>query len=351
MTLTTQPLNDDLDLIAGIGQRSESFRFTLVNGLTGGPIGDLNPLRTTGSVSHDTSRTVKRTANLSFGVEDSALINPLTDRVDIFVTVNGVEYPLGRFMFTADTRSRWTSGVLANVTMSDEMFIIDQQIETGINARTRAVTTVITEVLSGFDVTVDIEASDFTSAEVWGPGSRRGQILQSLALSGDFFSPWFGNDQALHFIRAFDPATQVPAFDFDAGNKVARGSIVETNDLLTAPNRFVVVSNASTTPQEIVVGSADIPNSAPHSIVNRGFVIPDVVDLPATTPSQATAMARALALRNSVLEYTNMSTAIDPRHDSYDVIFWNGELWLEVAWSIPLSAGGQMTHSLQRAYS
>lgn len=350
MTLTTQPFSDELELGAGIGQRSESFRFTLIDGLTGGPIGTLTPLRT-GTLSHDTNRTIKRSLSLNLGIADTAAINPISDRIDVSMSINGVEYPLGRYIFTNDTRQKFTAGSLGTVTLVDEMYIIDQATETGTAARNRSVTSVIADVLAGFPFNYTIESSDFIAAQSWAAGNRRGQILNDLCLTGDFFTPWFGNDKDMHFIRSFNPATQVPDFDFDAGQAVQLGSPQETNDLLTAPNRFTVISNAADDGQIPVYASADIPLSAPHSIPNRGYVIPEVLDMQLTTSAQALAVARQLALRQSVLEYTNLVTAADPRHDSYNVIQWDGSLWLEVAWSLALSPGGMMTHTLQRAYT
>lgn len=350
MTLTTQPLNAALDLTDGYGQRSASFRFELVNGATGGPLGEVTPLRT-GTLSHDVNRTTKRSLSLSLGVADTAAINPITDRLDVSMMVGDDLYPLGRYVFTDVTAQRYTSGRLGSVALTDEMYVVDQEVETGVDARGRSVISVFEEILAPFPFEYEIEASDFTSAESWTAGQRRGSILTALSTTGGYFTPWFSSDGKIKFIRSFDPATQVPAFDLDSGHQVQRAGIVETNDLLSAPNRFVVVSNATEDGQVPVFGSADIPFTAPHSIANRGFVIPQVVDLQVTSPAQATAVARLLAIRNSPLEYVNLTTAVDPRHDSYDVIFWDNQLWLEVAWSMGLGDGSTMTHTLQKAYS
>jgi hypothetical protein len=290
-------------------------------------------------MTHDTNRTIKRNLNLTLGKADTAEINPISDRLDVYMDLSGVAYPLGRFIFTDFTAQKFTSGSLANVALVDQMYIIDQELEIGYGGRNQVVTAAIIGALQGFPFEYEIEASSFISGESWAAGTRRGQVLSTLATTGDYFTPWFGSDKKLHFIRAFDPATKVPAFDFDAGNQVLRASITETNDLLSAPNRIPIY------------GVADIPISAPHSVPNRGFVIPQVIDLQSTDKVQAAAIARNLALRQSVLEYTNVTTASDPRHDSYDVIFWDDQLWLEVGWSMQLVSGGQMTHTLQKAYS
>lgn len=339
-----------LDLDPWVGQRSSTFRFARVNGTTGEVLGDITPLRSA-TLTHDTSRTIMRQLNISLGARDTAAINPLTDRIDVFmVFANGVEYPLGRYMFTNPSTTFYTSGSLGTYALTDEMFIVDQELEVGFSAVGKNSAVAIAEVMASFPFTLELAGSPFTSMEAWGIGSNRGQVLGSLALSGDYFAPWFGNDKHMHFIRSFDPITQIPDFDFDAGNKVMRNNIVEDNDILTAPNRFVVISNNAADPSVPAVGRADVPSSAPHSIANRGFVVPATVDLQLATAEQAVAVAQNLVQRQTVFEKVQLATAPDPRHDSYNVIRWQGSLWLEIAWSMTLAPGGEQTHVLRKSY-
>jgi hypothetical protein len=350
--LTTFPADPHHVLPSWIGQRSATFRFEWINGVTGELLGELHPLRGA-SLSHDTTRTIKRQLNLSLGVQETAAVNPLTDRVDLFMVFHVEqphEHPLGRFMFTDASREKYTIGKIGSFILNDEMFLVDQEIPVGINGRKQNVGTVISTVLAGLGIRFDLAATPFTSAESWPVGTTRGQVLESLAVTGDYFSPWFGNDQQLHFIRSFDPATQVPQFDFDSADQVLRTNIIESDDLLTAPNRFVVISNAPDDSATAVVGTADVPATAPHSITNRGFVIQKTVDLQVTNLSQAQAVAQNLALRRTVFERINLVTVPDPRHDSYDVIKWQNDLWLELAWNMSLDAGGTMSHLLRKAY-
>lgn len=340
-----------LDLEPWMGQRQASFRFDRINGVTGEKLGEVTPLRNA-TLSHDTSRTIKRQLTLSLGVTDTASVNAITDRILPFMIFpNGAEYPLGRYMFTDASRQVFTSGSLANMVLSDEMFLVDQQIEAGFNASGLATTAAIIDILAGLPITWDIEVTPFSSVESWGIGTNRGSILEALSVTGDYFSPWFGNDQKMHFIRTFDPATRMPDLDFDQNNKVLRDAILETDDLLTAPNRFIVVSNSALDPETEVVATADVPATAPHSITNRGFVIPNVQTLQLSNDSQATAVVNGLAQRLTVFERVGLTTPPDPRHDSYNVIKWQDDLWLELAWSMNMVEGGAMSHLLRKAYS
>lgn len=345
--LTTIPHDDLLDLDPWVGQRSATFRFALVNGVTGEQLGDITPIRGA-NLTHDTGRIIKRQLNLNLGVADTAAINSITDRVEVFMVFpGGIEYPLGRYMFTDFTRQKFTSGKLGRVALTDEMFLVDQQITAGVNGVGFNVGTVVQKVLTGLPVTLTMEASSFISAQAWGIGTSRGSILEALAISGDWFSPWFGNDSQMHLIRTFDPANKVCDLDFDNGNKVFRQAIIENDELITAPNTFVVISNAGTDAATEIVGIASVPPNAPHSVANRRFVIAQVSDLQLTDVAQAQAVAQGLVNRQSIFEQVALTTAPDPRHDSYNVIRWQGSNWLELSWSMALVEGGTMNHILR----
>lgn len=353
--LVNIPRDPRLDLVPWVGQRADTFRFRRSNGVTGQLFDDIKPIRTA-SLSHDTTRTIKRQLSLNLGVEDTAIIEPLTDRIEVsMVMSDGTEWPLGRYMFTDDRDQIFTSGDLGTVVLNDEMFLVDQQIQTGItgivNGTSNPVLDTIYDTVAGLPITLLADPSPYTSVQAWTAGTGRGQILEALSVAGDYFSPWFNNNGIMRFIRSFSAFESVPDFDFDSGAKVIRGSVSETSNILTAPNRFIVISNAAEDTSTPVVGIADVPPTAPYSFSNRGFYIPEVQDLQITDSMAAAAIAQNLANRQTVFQETAISTAPDPRHDSYNVVLWRGVKWLEVAWTMSLVAGGAMSHSLRRAYS
>jgi hypothetical protein len=347
---TLPNIDTQLDLVDGVGQRAATFRFDLIDGITNGKIVDLHPLRGA-TLLHDTTRTTKRTLNMSLGAYDTSFIDVINNRVDVYMTfANGDEYPLGRYMFSDGSRQIFTSGEQGSFTLNDEMFKVDQQITVSISGAGRDVITIMIEVLSDLGIEFVLDVTPFTTKQSWTMGTTRGQILESLALIGDFFSPWFGNDKKFHCIRSFDPITREPAFDFDIGNNVMLNGIVDTNELFSAPNRIIVVSNTAIDGSVPVVGTADVSLTAPHSIAKRGFVVADVLDLQIDTVSQANAVATNIINRQTVYEQVTLNTAPDPRHDSYDVIRWQGDLWLELGWSLTLEEGSTMTHTIRKAY-
>ena len=129
-----------------------------------------------------------------------------------------------------------------------------------------------------------------------------------------------------------------------------RAGIVKNDDLLTAPNIFIVASNSATSDDLPAVGRASVPVNAPNSVINRGFEIPEVQNLQLSDSTQAQAVAEALVNRQAIYERVSMSTAPDPRFDSYNVVHWQGNLWLDLAWSLNLVEGAPMQHLMRRAY-
>jgi hypothetical protein len=367
--LTNFPYDPLLDLAPWVGQRQCTYRFNLVNGTSGLNKGEITPIRGA-SLSHDTGRTIKRQLSLGLGVADTALVDPVQDRVLVtMVFPNGQEYPLGRYMFTAESDQIFTSGELANVVLNDEMYLVDQAVTQGFDGSTTSlsntnpaatspasspagfsITSVVVALFDELPVKINIEPSQFTSTQSWGIGTRRGSIVEDLALTGAYFSPWFGNDAYMHWIQAFNPAFAIPDFDWDAGNQVMRSSVLRSSNILNAPNRIVVISNAPSNKKEPTFAVANVPPNAPHSFEKRGFIIADVRDVASVTTAQCAAIAQNLIERQMIFETTTLTTAPDPRHDSYNVVKWQNSLWLELAWTMQLTEGQPMSHTLRRSY-
>lgn len=357
-TLTTAEPNSLLDLDDYVGQRSSTFRFELVDAITGyrqtlNPRSDSIP-----TLTHDTSRTIKRQlTGLVLGVDDTEKLNTLTSRLDITMVFEGIDYayPLGRYMPNNQLRAKSTGGTQSSQTFYDESFIIDQQITSSFGSLSTAeqIKMTVSRFLSRYPINYAIEYSPYSGTFSWQMGTRGGYVVEQLALDGDWFAPWMDNANVMRFIRVFDPATAIPTFNLDVGNKVLRNTIIESDDLITAPNRFIVISNGTSSVGSnsvSVVGTYDIPASAPHSIVNRGFIIPETEDRQLESIGQANAVARAIGQQRTAFETVMIDTAPDPRHDSYDVLRWQDSNWLELSWSLPLTEGAAMHHVARKAY-
>lgn len=378
----TAPVPDtNFDTDPAFAQRQYTFRFDLVEAKTGATVRTLTPLLdTVPTLSHDTTRTIKRQLQLELDVADTAVVDTIKHRVRVkMVLPSGTTYPLGRYMFTDNTRTLYTSGTRSSPQLMDEMFIVDNARESAFPVRYPRVTTnafadsnfnasqnnvalLLVDLLTDF-TTFDfrIEDTAYITNNTWSFGTSNAQVLSDLALFGDYFDPWFGNDEQLHLIRSFDPADRVADIDWDCYFHVYADTVTDADDLLTAANRFIVVSNNPSagnqpltnqgpTSNVPIVGRYDVPTTAPHSIYNRGFVVPDIRQLQIDTPAQAQAMATNIGITNTVFERQTMDTWVDPRHDSYTVIRWQDANWLELSWSMSLVAGGTMSHTIRKVY-
>lgn len=349
--LVTSRRIDALDLAAAVGQRSASFRFELLDGVTDERLGEIHPYIGPATLNHDVGRTIKRDLRLSLSPSDRAAINTLTDRVLPYMIIAGESWPLGRYMFAGQTRLPRSSGTESSEVLMDEMNVVDREIQQGF-APSGACDVAMRQLVAGLllPMGTNLAASPYPAVGGWRAGSNRGGILNTLSLQGDLETPWMDNSGVMRAVRTVDPATALADLSFDDGYPVLADSIAETDDLLEAPNRFVVIGNGSASGDSEIVGTYDIPPSASHSIASRGFVIQQTRNLQVATALQAMAAARAYGLRSTPVEQVELVTPPDPRHDGYQVIIWGGVQWLETRWSMELDSGGNMTHVLRRAY-
>lgn len=354
--LVTDTRAPALSFDAGLGQRVYSFRFELVNAVSGEHLGDIHPIRTA-ALTHDTTRTSKRQLNFALTAADLNEVNPLTDRVSPFMVIPGIacpdtdsgDWPLGKYMWVDETDTVTTAGNPSSDQLWDEMWLVDQVITKGLNGVGRNTVDVIFAAIEGLPIVAQAEPSTFTCAQAWGVGSARGQILESLATAGDFWSPWFDNLGRLRYVRTFNPANRAADIDLDVGARVVRNSITTNSQILTAPNVIIVTSNNSAT-GDPAVGISRLPPSAPNSVANRGFEIAQTYDLQLSDATQAQAVADGIMQRLSVFQVANLATLPDPRYDGYNVVRWQSINWLSLAWSLPMTPGALMTHVMRRSY-
>lgn len=348
------------------GQRSESFEFELLEGSTLRPKGELHPLRDAApTLTQQAGASIKRSLTLPLAVEDAERLLP-SDRVAVWMHLGDDRYPLGQYLQTSDIRQDYADDVddpasirtLSALALDDQMVVINTEMELGFTARLENADDTIRRLLEPLGILVNIEGSDIHVSNSWTLGESRLSILEVLTEFGGYLAPWIDSTGALRAIRAFDPADRLADFDFDESSTVIRESITRSNSLLIAPNRIVVVGNAGSitgadgAEQDAppLVAFADVPSTAPHSATNLGFVRPQVVEAQVTSLVQASTLAETLALTQTAVETVELSGALDPRHEAWQVVRFEGANWLELGWSMELVAGGAMQHSLQRVY-
>lgn len=351
--ITATSPDQRLDLFDWVGQRTARFRFELTDGPTGMLLGTINPSRdSTPTLSHDSTSTIPRSLRLELERTDTARIDPLRHRVRVSMIVeDGRAYPLGRYMWGDHTTIIEAGGDRSSASLVDEMWIVDQESTETIAAAEdgEPVDQLIARVLENLPISARIDPSLGWTIGAWAPGTSQATILGELAVDGDYLQPWIDNDGVLRMRRAFGVSTTVPDLDWDQGNTIIADSITSTSGLLTAPNRYIVVSNTGTDDAP-VIGQFDVPAAAPYSAASRGYVISRIVERQVSSRSSASSIAQTIWARNDLYETVSLTTVPDPRHDGHTTIRWRGDVWLETAWSMNLVEGGDMTHTIRRVY-
>lgn len=344
----------DLEVVV---TRAEKVRFDLVDKL-GVVLGELHP-RAPAQISNDSAQQIKRRlSNLLITSSEYADVNPLAHRVKPYwVLENDDELPLGLFLFADASSQRYTYGQTMTATLVDQGLILAQEIGSslGFTAGTTAAEA-ITQVVNAagiYDASIDSNQFTLSSPLAW-PAGKSGttyaKVLEDLCLKAGYHSPYFDNDGDLIIRAATDLSTSTAAYDYVDGGRIIAGSIVEANDLLNAPNRFLVVDTSATTGS--VTYEYLIPETAPHSYQTRGFYMTKTVEAPGVgNVEQARAVAEAHYQQTpQAYEIVSFSSPADPRHDTFDVVNYRGTNYLEVGWSLTLAPGGPMTHKISRVY-
>lgn len=348
-----------LDVAPWVGQMASSFRWTLVTQQTYSILGELHPFRdVTPQMTNDPSRTVKRQiSNVVIPPDEVADINLFRDRViPELVLEDGRSFPLGVFMFLAPTRNRSSRQIPLATKLVDQGFQLDQGTRTSTSIPAGgSITETMATVIAGAGFVIDqvrlsgstIKAGD---AIAWPSGTSRARIVDELAELLAWYSPYFDNDGVL-VGRPVDALTFTPLIDYvPIESRIYADSIEETDSLLEAPNVYIVL-NSGGTPGE-VAGEYLVPEEAPHSVANRGFDIVEVTRMQGVTDTeQAEAIAQANALQSpGDFRRVKLTSPPDPRHDTYDLVQWDGELWREVSWSMQMLPGGEMVHDLRKVF-
>lgn len=336
-----------------IGGWQSTFRFDLLDADINW-IGTLETL-TADTVTNRTGAAVNRTlTGVKLEEGEYRSINPFTDRVrPTMVLEDGTEWPLGAFMFVDAPVERSSFHNTIPVTLEDQGAVLQYPTTDSFSVG------VYGSIMEGIDQLLDavhIQARSFlppTTEKVWDPVSwpfntTRRQILDELAALAGLLPLWFDNHGFAQLTTPPDVVQRTPDHVYELGplSRVLSHSIVTNDRLLTAPNVYIV-SAAGVTKGE-VYGKAYVDPWLPWSVENRGYEVPDIYQAQGIGSSeQAQMMAETRAALDTVaFKQATFEAVADPRHDTYDVVQFDGFVYREVGWSLKLRPGGTMRHEL-----
>ena len=351
-------LNIDVLTLDGWGQRVSTFRFELLDRQLES-IGELEVDRSQPpTISNNVNNTIKRElSGLRFNPSG---VNLLRDRVRVWMqvlTADGLqEYPMGVFLF-ADVSEPITTGVdWIEGTLVDQGLILDQANSRSVGYRPGTlITDCIKERIGGRMIPLYNVASSGAKVRgkewlTWPAGTTDMEVVNDLCQLAGFYSVYFDNFGVAQAQPIPDLEAVDPDFSYAKGENVFMDSLTRTHDLLTAPNRYIVINNSMT--ETSIAGRWDIPDSAPHSFQNRGIIVTKVIDSQAV---ESSAEARAMAKREgqadtSVYEWITLSAPINPLHDTFNVVAFEGVPFHEQGWDAVLQDGADHKHNLRRIY-
>lgn len=353
---TTEEL---LDLAPGIGQRASSVRFDLLD-KTLAKVGTVSPDFGPGipEVENNMNRSLKRLLrSVRLNASEQGDVDPFGHRLrPVWVLENGAEFPLGVFIFASIERLRWEWGLDADVAGVDQNVILDQPLphgvayDAGADVRSAIEEQLTAALVPSFVVDPDI-GTQVANPIAWPAGTSRLTVVNELAALAGAYSVFFDNSGVGRVLRVTDLSFAAPTLIYDRGGRIIEGSIVETDNLLDAPNQYIVIDSSD--PEQAIVGTFDVPDEEPNSRLNRGFVIaaPPIQEQGLASVEQANARAAAAyAQAGSAYAWAHFASPPDPRHDTYDAVLYLGNVYREQRWSLPLQEGAPMIHDLRRAF-
>lgn len=349
---------DELAALHG-SQRSETWRFELLDR-------DLVPIGELGvssdrppTIENNMNRTIKRQMNGAFLAPGEAdEVDPLQHRVRATMILGGeYEFPLGVFLFSGWDRSVTSAGTVPAPTLHDQNVILDQPVPaTWTNRPGTTVTSNLERMLRSLPLPYGWEIESNTArissaGQSWPAGTSRSTILTETAALASFSSGYFDNNGVLRFEEPSRLTVNTePDFDYDEEpSRVVADSIVLSDDLLDAPNRYIVIDTSS--PETPRVGVYNVPDSAPQSAANRGFVIARTYEVQGVSSvAQARRMAESKYRAERGYEWVSFEAGIDPRHDTFDSVRILGQVYRSQSWTMRCSPGAPMRHQLRRTY-
>lgn len=347
MPVTADPL---LDLAPGIGQVQWDIEFDIVDRSLE-LVDQIKPLKADG-ISAKTSGNIKRQLQgIVLDERQLRKINLFSNWLKPwFVLENGSRWPLGVYVFTDAARQVGSYTSTLATTMMDQDYVLDQGTRNpfGIGQGgpiLPAVTALLDDARIANRDIPESSAASVGDPVNWPAGTSRLKILNELCNQAGWLPPYFDNNGTLVIRIPPDIARVAPDHRYD-GRRVKRASLVENDNLLSAPNVYLVLGTGPS--QGSISAVAYVDPTLPFSVQNRGFEIVSVTRAQGVqSVEQAQSMANALAA-GAARGYKNIAFTgpRDPRHDLFQTVEWEGStVYREISWDLKFR-GGFHSHTL-----
>ncbi len=350
-----------LDVVeGGVYHRADRYSFELLDA-DWNVLGELvaSPMSSP-TLSIDTSRAVVRTLdNLDLPADVRNDINSVADLVrPVMHLQNGARFNQGVLGWAQDNRPRRSWGTEHASSLRDRSYLLNQprgktsHTGKGSNLLQRAIDHAALRIPRD-RMRVEGESGEVAAAPMsWPPGEALSNVINAHLAPIGYLPAYFDHEGLLVFRPAPVDVDQVSAdLVYRPGGRILADSIVGSDDLLDAPNVYVVMETSGQGAP--IIGRYQIPASAPHSVENRnGEEIVRVIPMQGLgSQAQANAAAkRAAQTDEASYEWQQFAGVADPRHDVWNVVNLLGVNYLETAHRRVLVSGAPHTHVLRRVY-
>lgn len=302
----------------------------------------------TGNFTHDQNRPIRRAiSGFTLLPTEAAKLDLARDSIHAYLRVDDQSYPMGIFYFTESSRQKdaiigpdGQPADLIHVSLSDQFIRLQRSDEVPRIALAGAdPSQEMIKYIGEADVPHSITGAENPIADdvLWQPFTPYETIVTQLAELAGHRRPWADNYGVIRSVAArVVDSDVIPLEELEP----IAGTIVITENYLSAPNRVVVYDDSAMYP---IVGVWDAPASAPNNATNRGWVTTTGVQAQGLSgENHARQVAETLGEQFSSRK---LFCDIVPtnRLDGPVVLSYDGALWLVDSWAVSTKVGSTMS--------
>lgn len=285
----------------------------------------------------------------------------VTVRLCPYMTINGTEYPCGKYIITSAEKSMRSGREETEITGYSILYlakrkIVEDRLHFSAGAgylntvRTLLIASGITNIVTDTSSSATLQ----TAREDWDPGTPYLDIVNQLLSECGYADAWPDMRGRVHLsLPATGSSPEITHSYAEGQYSIISDAYKRSDDRYGKYNVVrVICANPELGAPMVAVSELTDP-AIPYSIPNIGRVahIENVDNI--ASQSQLQAMADELIIRQMrVTESCEFYTASDPTHGCRDVTALTREgltgIWRETGWRLPLNAAYDMTHTGER---
>lgn len=285
-------------------------------------------------------------------------VDYLTDRVRLFLIVDGTERQIGEFCIATTSRQTTeTGGDRIKIEAYDLGYLLQSaRLETPLYyAQGAGYLDPVRSLLLSAGLVLMVETptdETLATAREWSVGTSYLQIINELLTEIGYSPIWFDARGFAIISPAQDPVASNIVHSYGPENTPVQMQAEREVDAWSAPNVFILICDNPDLPAPLTATAENNNPISSLSILRRGRRIVEVTKV-RNTPSQRALQELADRMCNDSImrtEVATMSTPPEAGHGIGDVVSVNHPLvsgiWRETGWSI--TPRGGMQHTLQR---